>query len=161
MNAYCPAPACPTLEAFNTFLRAQGFTTAVLPDNSPVIQEAFCAALETVNPFIRGAAPTQYNLAVYNYGTDYVLNYSPDIPNPPLYQDKLPFFAYWRKQLNIMGFVSGVITSAGDQGTSSGLAVGEGMQNLTLGDVQLTKTFWGRNYLAIAQKWGPDLFGLT
>lgn len=54
----------------------------------------------------------------------------------------------------------GVVTSAGDQGTSTGLLNPEFMQNLTLADLQYLKTPYGQAYVSIAQRFGR-LWGLT
>lgn len=70
---------------------------------------------------------------------------------------------YWskfRQMFNITGFAPGVITSASDLTTSAGILNQQFFQGLTMGDLQLLKTPYGRNYLAIAQNYGT-IWGLT
>ena len=92
--------------------------------------------------------------AVYNLGVDIIYNVAQD-------QVGQTFFAAARKTWNIYGFVSGVISNANDEGTGASLVVPDSLSQLSLADLQNLRTPWGRAYLAIAQKWGPDLFGIT
>lgn len=71
------------------------------------------------------------------------------------------YFANARKQLKLNSFFPGVVASANDVSTGVGLQLPGFMQNLTLEDLQLLKTPYGRAYLAIAQKYGPNAWGLT
>lgn len=157
---YRPPP--PTVTGFQEFIYTyMGITTAQLPPTTPVIEFAFWSAIETVNLFLAGA-PLLYNQAVYNLAGDILMNYAPDVvPTVPYGGTKLPFFAFMRQKFNINGFVSGVISSASDEGTGDSLVVPDSLAQLTLADLQNLKTPWGRAYLSIAQKWGPDLFGIT
>jgi hypothetical protein len=161
----------PTVDGFLQFV--YGFmqiTPAQLPPTSPVVFFAFHSARETVNGFIRCAVPFLYHQAVYNLAADILINYAPDIGDafgnpPPFYgtigKDRLPVFAYLRRKFNVNGFVSGVISSASDEGTSESMVVPDSLAQLSLSDLQNMKTPWGRRYLSIAQKWGPTLFGIT
>lgn len=73
---YAPPPN-PT--DFTAFLRTQaGIPVAALPDDSAYIPDALQLALNVVNPVICQAAPNLYVLAVYNLGTDRLLNFAPD-----------------------------------------------------------------------------------
>jgi len=141
---------------FLNFIRTYAqIPTAALPDNSPYITDAYNAAIDVVNDYIASVSSTMYDNAVYNYGTDYLLNWAPD-------QSGQTYFADVRSKnnLNLTGFAAGVIESASDEGTSESLHVPESFDNLMIGDLQLLKTPYGRAYLAIAQKFGP-LWGLT
>ena len=160
-----------SLSGFTTFLRGQaGISTAVLPVDSEYIPAAYNWAILNVNKallVVSGgdkALPTFYALAVYNLGTDWIINWTPDqedgadVPgsNPPQ-----KFFAYMRSQFDLLGFTSGVVNSASDESTSVGLTVPKALEELSLMDLQLTKTPWGRAYLAMAQQYGPTIWGLT
>jgi hypothetical protein len=149
------SPAAPTQEGYLAFLRTfVGLTVTVLPDDSPAIPESFCQALEIVDTAIKLVSGVMYARAVYNLATDILFNIA---------QDTTPqtYFTDARKRWNIFGFVAGVVSTASDNGTGDGLVVPESLSYLTLADLQNLKTPWGRAYLAIAQKWGPDLFGIT
>ena len=71
------------------------------------------------------------------------------------------FFSDLRKKMNIDGFVSGVISSSGDEGTNQSMVVQEAAKQFTLKDLQNLKTPWGRTYLGLAQSFGPTTWGLS
>ncbi len=146
----------PTPEGFLVFLRSSvvGFSTTVLPDNEPTIPAAYENALELVNCTIAKVSGFFYTQAVYMLGADIVCNYAPD-------QAGLTFFADLREKWNTLKFVSGTIQWAGDQGTQTSLVVPEAAKMFTLADLQSLKTPWGRNYLSIAQRYGPSIWGIT
>lgn len=146
-----------------------GISTTVLPDNSPVIQFAYDVALAVVNPALAGvtigspAYSSIYALAVYNLGGDNLINYADDqngAPAIPGSDPPLPYFAYARKRFNINGFMSGVINSSSDEGTSQSMVVQEAASTFTLSDLQNLKTPWGRTYLGFAQRYGT-LWGMN
>jgi hypothetical protein len=157
------ASSAPTLAGFTAFLRAAGFTTAVLPDNSVWIGYAFDVAMAIVNVYLAqvpvGTAGTMtiYTLAVYNLATSNAINFAQDVPGaspadgskPPM-----PYFAWTRRQWNVDSFVSGVVNSASDEGTSSSWTVPKPAEEFTLADLQLLKDPWGRTYLQLAQNFG-------
>ena len=144
----------PTQAGFLAFLRGTvGLTTTVLPDNSPYIPQAYELSLLTVNLAMQGAVPQIYVLCVYNLGADIIFNIAPD-------QSGQTFFVDSRAKYNINGFVSGVIQSSSDEGTSESMVVPDSFSNFTLGDLQNLKTPWGRFYIAQAQKYG-SLWGLS
>lgn len=147
-------PTTPTLADYLAFIRSTGITPAALPDASPSIQTSYDLAFATVNPYFASVVPELYVVAGYNLGVDILYNIAQDTPPST-------FFADARKAWNIYGFVAGVVNSASDQGTSDGLVVPDFFSQLTFSDLQNLKTPWGRAYLALAQKWGPDLFGIT
>lgn len=70
-------------------------------------------------------------------------------------------FAQLRKQFKMNAFMPGVVASASDVSTSVGLDNPDFLKGLTLFDLQLLKTPWGRAYLSIAQKVGPTAFGVS
>ncbi len=130
-----------------------GINTTVLPDNSVSITYAYDAALDVVNETLLVVAPNMYTLAVYNLGGDNLINWAPD-------QTGQTFFADLREKLHCTQFVAGVVSSTSDEGTSMSLNVPEQLNRLTLSDLQNLKTPYGRQYLAIAQKYGT-LWGLS
>lgn len=165
----------PTLAGFVEFVRnIMGINTTVLPDDSLTIPLAYQVAVAIVNPALRGvgipaagaaAASTVYALAVYNLAGDNLINYAQDLPGAALVEGSgdpgQPYFAWLRKQWNVFGFVSGVISSSSDDGTSNSMVVQEAAKNFTLSDLQNLKTPYGRTYLSLAQAYGPSTWGLS
>lgn len=150
----------PTVAGFVTFVRdGMGISTAVLPDNSPYINYAFNASMANVSlqltTFPAGVAGfwTPYEMAVYNLGGDFLINYAPD-------QTGQTYFADARKAFGCLSFVAGVVASSYDEGTGETLATPDWVKTLTLSDLQRLKTPYGRTYLEIAQSLGP-LWGLS
>jgi hypothetical protein len=131
--------------------------TAALPTDSPFLSYAYDVAHDVVNPFINRISPIQYTLAVYNLGGDRLVNFCPD-------QAGQTYFEGLRSPppagFGLFNFVPGVVQSAADVSTSDGLLVPEFMKGLTLQNLALLKTPWGRQYLAIAQDTGT-IWGLT
>lgn len=160
-----PGPQ-PTISEFQTFLtNIVGVPTDVLPANSPVITYSFDGALNSCSQQLalipsQSTAWSIYQSAVYNLGAAYLIDYAQDAPSAPVYKDGLPYFAWLRKQFNINNFVAGVIQSSSDEGTSQSLVVPEAFKNLTISQLQLLKTPYGRSYLGWAQSLGT-LWGLS
>lgn len=73
----------------------------------------------------------------------------------------LSFFCNIRKDLKLNQLVAGPVESTGDQGTDTKLLVPDFFKDLTLSDLDLIKTPWGRRYLAYAQKAGPTVVGIS
>ena len=151
----------PTLAGFLSFVRnVMAIPRTALPDSAPVIGMAYNVALTIVNEALQvvGSAspayPTIYALAVYNLAGDALVNYAQDVTGST-------YFADLRKSLNIGGFVSGVINSSSDEGTSQSLVTPEAMQGLTFANLQQMKTPWGRTYLGFAQSYGPTVWGIS
>lgn len=142
-----------------------GITTTILPNGSTWFTLAYCVAKEIVNTAICQASPLLYQLAVYNLAGSNLLNYAQDpmpiVPYPPNSDSTLGFFAYTRKDLNLLGFVSGVIAAAADETTSESLVVPEQFKDWTMANLQQAKDPYGRAYLGIAGDYGPAAWGLT
>jgi len=169
-----PAPAAPapTVAEFLLFIRnVMGISTTVLPDASPVIAMAFNVAIAIVNLQLSiipvGPAPAKssiYNLAVYNLAGSNLLNYAQDLAGAAIVPGSgdpgLPYFQYTRQKYNINGFVSGVVQSSGDEGTSVSMVVQEAAQTFTLMDIQHLKDPFGRAFLSFAQQAGT-LWGIN
>jgi hypothetical protein len=163
-------PSGPTLAGFVAFIQDNmQISTNDLPTTSPVIGMALAVALGLVNrqlgvawvPQTDSAGvqllpnPTSiYTLAVYNLAADNLINYAQDQPGRTL-------FKRLRKKFNTLGFVSGIIQSATDEGTSESMVVMEAAKNFTLSNLQNLKTPWGRQYLAFAQDYGPSTWGIS
>lgn len=125
-----------------------GIPIVSLPLSATVISFAFGLALETVNPAINCASPLVYNTAVYNLAADLLINYAPDTAATPT------FFSGLREKFKIGNFSAGVVANAGDESTSAGIQVIEGMKNLSIDQLSNLKTPYGRTYLGIAMKYG-------
>lgn len=155
----------PTLAGFITFARnVMGISSAQLPDDSPYFGYAFNVAMEIVSTTIAAASALMYQLAVYNLAGDNLLNYAQDPSDAPIYPannaEGTKFFQYMRKEFNLLGFVSGVISSSGDEGTSQSLVTPEAFKQLMISNLQNLKTPYGRTYLGIAQRYG-DIWGVS
>jgi hypothetical protein len=150
----------PTQAGFNSFVQQQmGIATAVLPVDSIYLVWAYQQSLALVNQMIATASSVMYLVAVYNLAGAILLDIAQDVANaPPVTGSKppQPFFAYTRTRLNLNSFVTGVISSTSDEGTSESLVVPDQLKNLTIADLQLAKTPWGQRYLGIAQSVGSD-----
>lgn len=153
----------PTLAGFVNFLRQLGINTAVLPDDSVFIPFTYEVSLATVTRFLV-VVPPLYTLAVYNLATDLLINYAEDVPDAPDVAGSnplAPYFANLRNQFGVYSFVAGVVSGSGDNGTSQTLTVQKAADNFTLDDLQRLKTPYGRRYLELAQKAGPELWGVS
>lgn len=152
--------AQPTVAGFLTFVRnVMGISSTYLPDNAPILTYAMNVSLATVYlPMATLPAGivgywTPYELAVYNLAGDRLVNYAPD-------QSGQTYFADMRRELGLMSFVPGVISSSYDEGTGQTLTVPDFMKTISLMDLQNLRTPWGREYLAYAQMSGP-LWGIS
>lgn len=94
-----------------------------------------------------GVASIEYTLAVYNCAGHILLRITPDMAGQT-------YFATARTNFQLLSLVPGVIASSSDQGTSESFRVPEQFANLTVGDLDMLKTPWGREYLAYAQDFG-------
>lgn len=152
----------PTVAGFQAFLVTYvGITTAILPSNSLVVTSAFTIAMDIVNLQLQLASPDIYTLAVYNLATSNIINYAQDQLNAPVYKNDQPFFAYLRHTWGIYNPTSGVVQSASDVSTSDSVVVPDFAKDLTFADLQLRKDPFGRQYLALAQKYGPAPWGIS
>lgn len=155
----------PTLAGFTAWVYSvMGVPTSVLPSDSPYLTYAFDTALYVVNRVLQNVVPHIYVQAVYNLGGDNLANYAQDAsgaPPVPNTEPPLPYWANMRRVLKINDFISGVIQSASDEGTSESMIVQEAARNFTLANIQNLKTPWGRRYLSIAQDYGPSVWGLS
>lgn len=156
----------PTLAGFTTFVyQTMAVPTAALPVDSLAITYAYNVAFMTVNPLLGQGVPCPpgmqtwsiYALAVYNLAGDRLINFTPDQPMSN-------YFATLRGPppggFGLNAFVAGNVEAAADESTSDSLVVPDFFKTLTLSDLQSLRTPWGREYLSLAQAFGP-LWGLT
>lgn len=144
----------PNITDFQTFLaNVAGISTVYLPTASQDIVNAYNVAIAVVNTDLASLPGNLYALAVYNLGTDNVINYAIDQAGQTYFQDL-------RKSYGINLFVPGVTASSGDSSTSQSRLNPEFMKTLTFGDLQNLKTPFGRAYLNIAQQAGT-LWGVS
>jgi hypothetical protein len=140
-----------------------GVPVEALPDDSVYLSASYNWGLNyTLTNLIEvpnlGNGRDMYTIAVYNCSAAMLVEIAQDDPTAPP-----PFNTYWadlRNKLNINNFIPGTVTSSSDQGTSTSLTLPGFFQDLTLGDLQLMKTPWGRLYLSIAQSWG-SIWGIS
>jgi len=144
----------PTLTGFVAWSQAvMGLTSIVIPPTDPGYAYAFQIALDVVPQDFAATVPDIYTLTVYNWAGSQLLQFQQDQPGQT-------FFADARAAYGINSFVAGVISSASDVSTSESLAVGKGLQNLSLLDLQRVKDPYGRQAIAFMQAIGT-LWGLT
>lgn len=159
-----PPEATPTYSGFLSWVRGvMGVPVQALADDSPSLTLALNVATLIVNrAFIRTG---MYALMCYNLGGDNLVNYAPDVGDPPFFYPgppptKQPYWAYLRRKYNTFGFVTGVVTASSDESTSQTLATPEQYEGWTLANLQNSKTPWGRAYLGLAAAYGP-IWGLS
>lgn len=149
-----PIVSPPTLTGFIAWARwAMGVTTVVMSDDDPGWNYAFTVSQNLVPVDLSSGLPDIYTLCVYNFGGSLLIQWQQDYPGQSFWFDA-------RKQFNVSSFTAGVIESASDMSTSESLAVGDGLKNLTLLDLQRLKDPYGRQALAYMQTLGT-LWGLS
>jgi hypothetical protein len=85
--------------------------------------------------------------------TDNLINFAQD-------QAGQCYFVDLRASFKINSFVPGVITESHDESTGQSLLNPEFMKNMTMSNLQMLKTPYGRNYMGLAQSYGT-LWGST
>lgn len=153
--------AGPTEAGYLAFIRdTMRIDADELPDNSPWIPASYSLAIALVNKALQAVVsgsstqPSFYALAVYNLAGHTLIEYAPD-------EAGSTYFTTLREKTNMAGMVSGVVQSSGDEGSNTSMLVPEQFGQLTLADIQLTKTAWGQRYLGMAQAYGPSIWGLS
>ena len=96
----------------------------------------------------------QYVIAVYNLGMHQLLKIGQDGTNQT-------FFAQIRTQFKLTSLVPGPVLASGDQATSETLLLPDFFKGLTLSQLDLLKTPYGRDYLGYAQDYGPTIVGVS
>lgn len=123
----------------------------IVPD---IILTSLAIAQEIVNTALNQASPSIYTLAVYNLAADRLINFAMDVPNQTFFKDL-------RKSFRLTDVSVGVPSQVSDQGTAVGILNPEQMKLLTIQDLQVMKTIYGRTYLGFAQAYGRTIWGLT
>ena len=121
---------------------------------SPWLQWAFIGA-EAVTLTPPPCMPAiVYVMAVYNYGMHKLLKIGQD-------QSGQTFFTTQRANFNLLSFKAGPVASSADQATSNTLVTPDFLKGLTMGDLDLLLTPWGREYLDYSQSYGPSIVGIS
>jgi hypothetical protein len=170
-------PLRPNLPDFLTFLvESVQIPTAALPTNDPFTGYAFDIALATCisGPVwcgIPGSSTTGpsalgilYTLAVYNLGVATLFQITPDQSGQTYFADarnsavsaNFPNGGFGLNQVS-----TGLVQASSDEGTSATLVAPTWAAGLTVGQLQLMKTYWGQQYLSFSQSYGPTIVGLT
>ena len=174
MGVTYPVTITPTFAGFQNWIyNIVGFPATAIPADAEILTWAYNTAVSSVNTQIGQIPGPLYAQAIYNFGTDWLVDWAPDVPGqyypsppaPPPSTAAAPtantgYFAWLRANYNIFGFLPGIVSSSFDQGTGQSLTPLEQYKNYTLGNLQQTKTPWGRAYLAIAASVGT-LWGIT
>lgn len=148
------AASSPTLAGFLDFVRSiMQVNTTVLPDSAPIIEQAYDLAIAITNQALANAPGPVYQLAVYNLGGDYIINWAPD-------QSGQTYFRDLRESWKLSNFVAGTVQATNDESTGTSLTAPKFTEGLTLSDLQNLKTPYGRQYLALAQRYGT-LWGMS
>jgi hypothetical protein len=110
--------------------------------------------MSVVNDLIACIDATLYTRAVYNLGTHYLISLFQDYRGQRYWKDL-------RKSFNLDTARLGVVASSSNDSSSTSYLNPEQFRHLTLRDLQLMKTPWGREYLGIAQDVGYTAYGIT
>lgn len=158
-----PVTLKPTFPGFQGWVyRVMGVPVEWLPTDSDAFFYAYNTAVATVNDWFECIPGPILANATYNLAGHLLITWAPDITTTPPYPykvvDGVPYgyFEWIRKQNNVLGFTTGTVSSSSDEGTSVALVVPEQAKNMTLDQLQLMSTPYGRSYLGIAQKIGTQ-----
>jgi hypothetical protein len=92
----------------------------------------------------------EYVLAVYNLGMHLLCKVGQDVSGET-------FFADTRKKMRLTSFRAGVILASGDGPTSETFAVPDWVKKMSMRDLDLVMSPWGRDYMGYAQMQGPNV----
>jgi len=149
-----PIVSPPTLQGFIAWAYAvMGIPTTAMSPDDPGWNYAYTVSVDLVPTDFANTLKDVYTLTVYNYAGSLLLQFQQDYSGQT-------FFADARKAYGINNFIAGVVTSASDVSTSETLAVGHGLQDLGLLDLQRIKDPYGRQAVAFMQTLGT-LWGLS
>ena len=162
-----PYTTTPSYDGFVAWVfGVMGVPSQFLPSDSPSLGYAYNTAISLVNPAFISVLGPIYLQAVYNLAGHLLVTWAPDVTTSPPFPYKTEdgveygFFGWIRKQNNMLGFITGIVSSSSDEGTSASMVVPKQAENLTLSQLQLTTTIWGRTYLGYAQSYGT-LWGIS
>jgi hypothetical protein len=144
----------PNVTDFYTFLlNVAGIPAAALPSDSPYLTWALSYSQEMTLGVLKVIGSDFYCFAVYLLGTSFLINWCPD-------QTGQDYFQALRKDLNISGFVGGVVQSTADQATSESMMMPDFLKGLTIGQLQMLKDPFARQWLAMQSELGP-IWGIS
>ncbi len=159
MTTY-PYTPIPTEAGFQSWVYGvMGVPAIYLPSDSPVFDYAYNTAVAIANPMFQCVPGPIYLQMVYNLGGHLLATWAPDVSGLvyiTVENVQYGFFQYLRKSNNMLGFTTGIVSSSSDEGTSASMVVPQQANNLTVGQLQLTTTVWGRTYLGYAQSFGTN-----
>lgn len=121
---------------------------------SPYLAWAFIGALGVTLVPPSNMLPVLYVMAVYNYGMHKLLKIAQD-------QSGQTFFSDQRALFKLFSFKAGPVGASADQATSQTLVTPDFLKGLTMGDLDLLLTPWGREYLDYSQQYGPNIVGVS
>lgn len=121
---------------------------------SPYLAWAFIGAEAVTLTPPPGMPPILYVTAVYNYGMHKLLKIGQD-------QSGQTFFTDQRANFKLLSFKAGPVGASADQATSQTLVTPDFLKGLTMGDLDLLLTPWGREYLDYSQAYGPSIVGVS
>jgi len=141
----------PSQEGFLRFVRDEmKVPVHAIADDDPALECCFKSAMELI-PHDLGLEllPVIYVRTVYNAAASFLLNFAPG-----------PWFAALRKKLGLGNLVTGLVSSAADQGTSGSITLSDALSNLSLLDLQMLQDPYGRQVVAVLMQMGT-LWGYT
>lgn len=148
------------------FSNAQAIVNFVTPLDVPVspgdsyliapkvVVNSLNIATATMNETLATVAADEAVYAAYNLAADRLITYAPDVPGQSFWRDT-------RKAYRITEARVGILSSTSDEGSSMSYLNPEQFKRLTIGDLQMMKTPYGQAYLAFAQAYGEDIWGLS
>lgn len=158
-DSYPKTTPLPTFAGWLVWVRTvMGVPNQYMPVDPTYVDLAYQFAVSIVNPVLSGVPGVIYQQAVYNLAGHYLALYAQDNPVVFITQDGVDYgyFEWLRKSNNMLGFVTGIVNSTSDESTSVSMTVPHSLENLTISQLGLTSTIWGRTYLGFAQSWsGP------
>lgn len=161
-------PGTPNLVDFDTWLSTSvGIPASAWPSDDITMSEWPGYALEQAEGFvlcIPCVPGITYTLAVYNLATALLFQIAPNTSPSTYFTDarsNIPSTNFPSGGFNLNAPAMGLVTAASDEGTSSTLATPDWATKLTVGQLALFNTPWGRAYLSFEQSYGPTIWGLT
>ena len=142
-------PTTPNAADFLSFVLEQGVPGADLPANSPYPGLVMNMALARVVG-ADTSDPIEYVLAVYNLGMHLLCKMSQD-------QVGQTFFSDTRKAMKLTSFRAGLVLASGDGPTSETFDVPDWVKRMSLRDLDLINSPWGREYMGYMQMYGPHV----
>jgi hypothetical protein len=148
-------PSRPNIVDFLAYLGTSvQIPTAALPPTSNFPGYALAQAI-TLIPSTVGISEL-YTLAVYSCATHILYTIAPDQPGQNYFAG-----ARSNKGFNLIAPSGGMVASSSDESTSVSLATPDWARRLTIGQLDMAKTPWGRYALQWMQSAGPSIVGLT